>query len=103
MASDKWTADPARGAEFVEPRRQEIVGKLQEAADVAFYTIDQQLAVEIEAARKRAGDKKATIMRSIEDAQRKPAMEIVRKYWNADPELMWMNAFHNMTEGSGKP
>ena len=96
-----WKADPKRGQEQVEPRRQEIVELLKGAADVAFFHIEQETQKEIEAIHKKAAEKKTKIMKSIRDAEKKPAMEIVRKYWNEKPGEMWRHFVHNMTERSG--
>jgi hypothetical protein len=50
VTTEKWTADPKRGAEFLEPRRAEIVAALESAADVAFAALDEKLAGHREAA-----------------------------------------------------
>jgi hypothetical protein len=94
----KWKADPRRGSEYLEPRRSEIVNHLKKAADVAYYAIDEETAAGIERLKKAAGDKKASIAKTIENAETKPAMEIVRKYWNEDPDQMWKHFVYNMSE-----
>lgn len=102
MQAKKWKADPKRGHAFVEPRRQQIVDMLMEAADVAYFALDEKLKADIEALQKTAAEKKSSISKTVEQAQSKPAMEIVRKYWNESPDNMWKQFVHNMSEGSGK-
>ncbi len=83
---EKWKADPTRGRDLVEPRRAEVVEQLKSAADAAFYHIEQQLEADIAAAKKEAGEKKQKITRAVQDAETKPAMTIVRKYWQQRPD-----------------
>ena len=103
MTDTKWAADPKRGADQLEPRRAEIVAALENAADVAFFAIEQQLDADIAALRKAAGEKKANIVRSVEKARTDPAMMVVRKFWNETPDQMWRHFVHNMADNSGKP
>lgn len=97
----KWKADPRRGAEFVEPRRAEVVALMQQAADIAFYAIEDELKREIEAANRKAGEKRANIMKEIQKAETAPAMEIVRKHWSSDRDSM-LGFFGYQMTGSGK-
>jgi len=102
MTKDKtgWKADPVRGEALVEPRRAEVVQQLRQSADVAFFHVEQDLAYQIEMLKKKAGEQKQKITRMVEDATTKPAMDIVRKYWNEKPEDMWKHFVYNMTERS---
>jgi len=98
MSEDKWKADPKRGEALVEPRREEVVAMLQDAADVAFFHIEQELTVAIENAHKKAGEQRQKISKMVTDATTKPAMDIVRKYWDEKPEDMWKHFVYNMTK-----
>jgi hypothetical protein len=95
--ADKWKADPVRGAFFLEERRAEIVGALENAADVGFAAIEEKLAHDIEQLRKAAGEKKSAILKTVEAARTRPVMEIVRKYWNETPSKMLDNMIHNFS------
>jgi hypothetical protein len=103
MIDEKWKADPKRGEEFLTERRAEIVSALQRAADIAYAAIEEKLLFDIEQLKKKAGDKKAQISKSVDAAETRPVMEIVRKYWNETPETMWRHFVHNMAENEGKP
>ena len=89
-----WKPDPELGGEHIEARRQEVVRHLQKAVDVGYYHIDQQLALDIEDLKKKAGEQKAKMMGAVRDAQIKPAMTIVRKYWQKTDD----DVLHHLTE-----
>ena len=96
--TDKWKADPTRGESLVEPRRAEVVAKLKDAADVAYFHIDEETTRQIEDIKKKAGEQKAKISRAVHDAETKPAMTVVRKYWNESPDVMWKHFVYEMTK-----
>lgn len=91
---DEWKPNPKLGGEHIEARRHEVVEHLQRAVDVAYYHIDQQLAIDIEALKKKAGEQKAKMSKAVKDAEQKPAMTIVRKYWQEDHD----GILHSLTE-----
>ena len=78
---DKFIPDPKLGGEHIEARRKEVVDHLKKAVNVAYYHIEQQLDEDILALKKKAGEQKQKMMRAVLDAKEKPAMTVVRKYW----------------------
>lgn len=98
-----WSVNPDKGQKFAEGRRAEIVACLEQAADVAFYALDQELNDKVERLNKEYGDKKANIVKAVEKARSSNPMESIRKYWNMDKDLMWKNFIHNMIDGTGNP
>ena len=89
-----WKPDPKLGGEYIEARRMEVVKHLQKAVDVAHYHIEQQLALDIAALKKKAAEQKQKMAASVRDAETKPAMTIVRKYWmKTDDDVL-----HHLTE-----
>lgn len=89
-----WAPDPVKGGEHIEARRLEVVQHLQKAVDVAYYHIDQQLAEDIENLKKKAGQQKAKLREAVKAAETKPAMTIVRKYWQKSRD----EVLHHLTE-----
>jgi len=92
--SDKWKPNAKLGGEHIEARREEVVEHLKRAVDVAYYHIDQQLELDILALKKKAGEQKQKMVRAVTDAQTKPAMTIVRKYWQKSEA----DVLHHLTE-----
>jgi len=89
-----WKPNPEKGGEHIEARRAEVVDHLQRAVDVAYYHIEQQLDMDIQNLKKKAGEQKAKMQRAVKDAEEKPAMTIVRKYWQKDHDAV----LHHLTE-----
>jgi len=95
----KWRADPKKGEQFVKPRQEEVVALLKQAADIAFFYIEEKLEADIEVLKKKAGEAKQKCTAQVQAAETRPTMEVVRKYWSEDPETMWKHFVHNMTKG----
>ena len=89
-----WKPDPTQGGEHIEARKKEAIGHLQSAANVAFYHIDQQLELDIESLKKKAGESKQKIVSSVKKAQSMPALTVVRKYWQKDRD----DLLHHLTD-----
>lgn len=90
----EWKPDPAKGGEHIEARRSEVIDHLKMAVNVAYYHIDQQLEADINALKKKAGEQKQKMARAVNDAETKPAMTVVRKYWQkSEADVM-----HHLTE-----
>lgn len=92
--STDWKADPKLGGEHIEARRKEVVEHLKLAVSVGYYHIDQQLALDIEALKKKAGDQKGKLAAAVKTAKSQPAMTTVRKYWQKDEA----EVLHHLTE-----
>jgi len=92
--NEKWKPDPIKGGEHIEARRDEVVKHLEKAVGVAYYHLDQQLQLDIDNLRKKAGEQKAKMMVAVNDARSKPAMTIVRKYWQKTGD----DGLHHLTE-----
>jgi hypothetical protein len=89
-----WKPDPTLGGEHIEARRAEVVAHLKLAVSVGHYHVDQQLALDIEALKKKAGDQKGKLTAAVKTAQTQPAMTVVRKYWQKDQA----EVLHHLTE-----
>ena len=89
-----YSPDPTKGGEHVEARRAEVILHLQCAIDVAYYHIDQQLEVDIKKLKETAGQQKSKMMKALKDAREKPALTVVRKYW----EKSEADIIHHLTE-----
>jgi hypothetical protein len=98
---DKWEADPSRGAEFVEPRRDEILAAAKVAADIAFLQIDIKKGVEIEACLARAEKRKSAIIKQVAHIEKAPAVEVVRKYWSSLKSEFWGQFLYNFVKDDG--
>ena len=94
MTNTKWKPDPTLGGEHIEARRLEVVEHLKLAVNVAHYHIDQQLWLDIENLKKKAGQQKAKMTAAVDNAERNPAMTVVRKYWQKDRN----EVLHHLTE-----
>lgn len=91
---EPYKPNPENGGEHIEARRKEVVEHLKLAVDVAYYHIDQQLELDIQELKKKAGEQKAKMFKAVKEAEEKPAMTIVRKYWQkSQPDII-----HHLTE-----
>lgn len=89
-----WKPDPTLGGEHIEARREEVVEHLQKAINVAFYHIEQQLELDIAALKQKASEQKNKMVKAVQDAKTKPALTIVRKYWQKSEA----DVIHHLTE-----
>jgi hypothetical protein len=102
MMTDKWTADPTRGSEYVKPRRDEIIDQLRNAADVAFYAIDQKLVLDIAELRSKASQSKAKIISTFDAQEKREPMEVVRLFWNKDKDALWKEFLSSVPDPAAK-
>jgi len=86
-----WKADPTRGAEFVEPRRVEVLDWLRMAADIAMLALDEEEAAALAKIRQTAAQRRAKITKEVSDAAAMPPMRLVRKFWSADTSTFWQH------------
>ncbi len=91
---EKFKPNPELGGEHIEARRNEVVAHLEKAVNVAYYHIDQQLELDIQNLKKKANDQKQKMLRVVTDAREKPAMTVVRKYWQKTDD----DVLHHLTE-----
>lgn len=89
-----WSPDPTRGGPEIEARKKEVISNLKSASDVAFYHIDQQLALDIEQLKQKAGETRKKIVTYVNKAEKLPALTVVRKYWKKDSDSL----MHHLTD-----
>ena len=94
----KWSADPAKGAEFVAQRRDELLYELRNAADVALAAIDENEKEAIAKIKEEAGKKRAKINSTIGDIEKMPTFKMIAKFWHSDREKMWMHFLGDQTK-----
>lgn len=94
MTTETYKPNPTKGGEHIEARRKEVVAHLQSAVNVAYYHIDQQLKLDIQRLHDEAGQKKSKMMKVLSDAEKNPAMTVVRKYWQKERD----DVLHHLTE-----
>jgi coenzyme F420-reducing hydrogenase alpha subunit len=94
METEKYKPNPALGGEHIEARKKEVLDHLKKAVDVAYYHIDQQLEIDIENLRKKAGDQKSKMVGFVKKAEELPALTVVRKYWQKTDD----DVLHHLTE-----
>ena len=96
-----WKADPTRGADFIAPRRDELLTELRNAADVALLAIDQNEAEAIKRIREEAGQKRGKIQKTIKDMDEMEPMRLIRKFWHEKRDVMWLHFLGDQTKVGG--
>lgn len=94
----KWTADPKRGAEFVAPKRAELIEALKVAADVAITAIEENEREAIKRIKEEAGQKRAKVNKAIAEIEGMEPMKLIRKFWSVDRASIWGHFLGDQTK-----
>ena len=85
----KWTHDPRNGAEFVTPRRDEIISELERSADLTFMALDDLEKERLQKVKAEFGVLRGKVEKAVNKARTTSPVLLVRKHWNRDREDMW--------------
>ena len=85
----KWEASPLHGAEYVKPRHDEIIEAMKVAGNVAVAAIDGNEREAIKRIKEEAAQKRAAIVKKVNDVIAMEPMRAVRKYWAVPRDEMW--------------
>ena len=93
--TDKWIADPTRGQAFVQPRHEEIIARMKTAGDVAVAAIDGNEREALKRIKEEAAQKRAAVMKKVNDVIQMEPMRAVRKYFHVSADDMWRTFLDN--------